>query len=104
MAIETVNPAFLEPGNGTKPELLVCAVLHLMSHYTTHAEQSRGCARLASVIERHLDALADRHELSPVLRATCRQLAEQWSDIVQRSLRPAKPGLLLRIVAGTRGA
>lgn len=70
----------------SQPELLVSAVLHLMSHYTVNstqsdAEQSR--TRLASVIERHLKALANLPDLAPVLKATCQQLSEQWASLVE---------------------
>lgn len=76
----------------TQPELLLAAVLHLVSHYTA---SDSGCVKLASVIERHFKALADRPDLTPVLRATCQQLAEQWSEVVERTLpRPARPGFL----------
>lgn len=74
-----------------QPELLVSAVLHLMSHYTVsstqnnaqeEAEQAR--TRLASVIERHLQVLADLPELAPVLKATCQQLSEQWANLIEK--------------------
>lgn len=81
------------PSNArTQPELMLAAVLHLVSHYTA---SDSGCVKLASVIARHFKALADRPDLTPVLRATCQQLAEQWSDVVERTLpRPARAGLL----------
>lgn len=86
MAIDTVDSLMFEPSYlPAQPELLVSAVLHLMSHYTVAAQES-GCTRLASVIERHLKALAGMQELAPVLRATCTQLSEQWEGLVERSL------------------
>ena len=71
----------------TQPEILVSAVLHLMSHYSMHARQpdrQQACQNLAPVIELHLNVLSGLPELTPVLRATCQQLAEQWSAVVQR--------------------
>ena len=87
MASETMNPAFFEPaGNKVQPELLVSAVLHLMSHYTANNRETQSCTKLASVIERHLKALADLPDLAPVLRATCRQLSEQWASVVEQAI------------------
>jgi hypothetical protein len=84
---------------GTNPELLVSAVLHLMSHYAAHATDASPCLKLGSIIERHLRALATYPDLPPVLRATCQQLSEQWASVVDRA-RPAqqKRGFLVRLV------
>lgn len=70
----------------SNPDVLVAAALHLMSNYMSHPASSGGCTKLAAVIERHLRALTDRADLSPVLRATCGQLSEQWSAVVERAL------------------
>ncbi|MGH8809259.1 MAG: hypothetical protein ACREX0_15405 [Noviherbaspirillum sp.] len=104
MATETFDPAFFEPAKtSTRPELLVSAVLHLMSHYTAASHETRACTKLASVIERHLKALADLPELAPVLRATCDQLSEQWGKLVEHAIQtPERPHRLLRFVTGTR--
>jgi len=88
------DPAF----GPTQPELLVSAVLHLMSHYTALRERDDACVRLAAVIERHLKVLASLPGLAPVLRATCRQLAEQWETIVEQTLPRPQRGLLARLV------
>ncbi|MQR02181.1 hypothetical protein [Glaciimonas soli] len=114
MAIENINSAFIEPNSvnsaTTQPELLVSAVLHLMSQYTAqhqnHAE-TNGCTKLASVIERHLKALAALPNLAPVLRTTCQQLSEQWAAVVERTMPRAitevqKFGLLTRLVNASR--
>lgn len=86
-----------------QPELLVCAALHLMSHYSANAGQDGPCIKLASVIERHLKALAAHADLNPVLRATCQQLSEQWEAVVDRALpRPSRPGLFERLMHGGR--
>ncbi len=79
-----------------QPELLVSAALHLMSHYSAHGAP---CVKLASVIERHLKALSVHEGLTPVLRATCQQLAEQWAGVVDQALRPARPTLLGRLLS-----
>lgn len=100
MASDTMDNAL--PASGelpSQPDLLVCATLHLMSHYTT----SGGCVKLASVIERHLKALAAAPGLTPVLRATCRQLSEQWESVVERTMpRPGKSGLFSKLMSGAR--
>ncbi|QYF93965.1 hypothetical protein KY495_01620 [Massilia sp. PAMC28688] len=91
MAINLAKPTI--PG----PELLVSSALHLMTHYSAQASDSGACVKLASVIERHLKALAAHTELNPVLRATCQQLSEQWAGVVDRSLpAPARRSLFER--------
>jgi len=104
MAAETMDAAFFEPANtATQPELLVSAVLHLMSHYTANNHEAPGCTKLASVIERHLKALAEQPELAPVLRATCRQLSEQWASVVEHAVQSTKKqSRLRRFVSGER--
>ena len=84
--------------------VMIASLLHLMSHYTARDENDRPCVRLASVIERHLCALARLPELDPVLRATCEQLCEKWAGMVDDGMpRPAaKPGFLERIMRGGR--
>jgi hypothetical protein len=106
MANDGINPAFTEPQDtAARPELLVSAVLHLMSHYTATAnmQERHSCVKLASVIERHLKALADLPGLAPVLRTTCRQLSEQWAVVVERTMpQPEKFTLFARIMSGNR--
>ena len=104
MAIDRMNPAFTEPHDAAaKPELLVAAVLHLMSHYTSNLQERHSCVKLASVIERHLKALADLPSLAPVLRTTCRQLSAQWAAVVERTMpQPIKFTLFARIMSGKR--
>ena len=80
--------------------VLVAALLHLMSHYTTR-ERDQPCVKLASVIERHLNALARLPDADPVLRATCEQLSVKWAGLVDRGLPaplPARRPLLERIL------
>lgn len=102
--IDRTDPIFLTTNqSGQRPELMLSAVLHLMSHYTANAGESGACLKLASVIERHLKALASLPELAPVLSATCQQLSEQWAGVVERSM-PAqeKHNFLARLMARSR--
>lgn len=94
MAIDLAKPTI--PG----PELLVSSALHLMTHYSAQASNSAACVKLASVIERHLKALAGHNDLNPVLRATCQQLSEQWAGVVDKTLpSPARRSLFGRTAA-----
>lgn len=104
MVIDEINPVFLEPnGAPPQPELLVSAVLHLMSLYTANSGETGACIKLASIIERHLKVLADLPELAPVLRATCQELSEQWAMVVERAMpRPEKLKRVNWSVWGTR--
>jgi hypothetical protein len=96
----------------TRHELLVAALLHLMSQYTVSSaaaadcSQSDGpCVKLASVIERHLNALARLPDADPVLRATCEQLSVKWAALVDRAMpAPARRPLLARILGQGRPA
>lgn len=93
--------AFDEPGTSGQPEMLVSAVLHLMSHYAANADRMP-CVKLGAIIERHLRALAAFPDLPPVLRATCQQLSEQWCQVVERA-EPSRQrrGFFTRLVGGT---
>jgi len=103
MAIDLENSRVTDMNGVPQPELLVSSALHLMSHYSASAGQSGPCLKLASVIERHLRALAGHNDLNPVLRATCQQLSEQWAAVVDQALpRPARLSLLERLVPGAR--
>jgi hypothetical protein len=106
MAIDRSNPIFLAPTNsGHNPELMLSAVLHLMSHYMAGKDDASGCVKLASVIERHLKALASLPDLAPVLSATCQQLSEQWAGVVERNMQEQeKTNFLSRIMARARTA
>ncbi|MBC7514189.1 MAG: hypothetical protein H7234_07110 [Herminiimonas sp.] len=87
MATDTRISAFAEPnGSPIQPELLISSVLHLMSHYSANLDDTLPCTKLASVIERHLHALAVLPELTPVLRTTCQQLSEQWAAVVEKTI------------------
>ena len=41
---------------------------------------------MAAVFERHLTILPGLRYLGPVLRATCEQLSEQWTGIVEHTM------------------
>lgn len=102
----TIDSKFYEPNvQSTQPDMLICTVLHLMSHYTTHTDSKNGCTKLAAVIERHLKAIAELPQLTPVLKATCKQLSEQWATIVERTMTPQqKMPLLSRLILGSKTA
>lgn len=102
MVTDTMDSALFAPSDApAQPDLLVCATLHLMSHYTTGG----GCVKLASVIERHLKVLADAPGLAPMLRATCQQLSEQWENVVERTMPKAeKSSLFSKLMSGPRFA
>jgi hypothetical protein len=105
MAIDYPNPALQEPSPlSTQPELLVSAALHLMSHYSTRSAETGPCLKLAAVIERHLKALAGHADLTPVLRATCQQLSEQWAGVVADALPKQSTPFLLRCLMLRGGA
>ena len=106
MNIDRSNSAFPAANDGAhRPEVMLSAVLHLMSHYTARSGDGGACVKLASVIERHLKALAGLPELAPVLRATCQQLSEQWAGVVESTLPDtAKGNFLARIIGRGRGA
>ena len=105
MPRDAMTSDFDKPVSNTSPELLVSAVLHLMSHYAANTAESGPCLKLGAIIERHLRALADFPDLPPVLRATCQQLSEQWAMVVERA-QPAQQrrGFFMRLVGGTAGA
>jgi hypothetical protein len=96
----------------TRHELLVAALLHLMSQYTINSatacdcgSDDGPCVKLASVIERHLNALARLPDADPVLRATCDQLSVKWAALVDRAMpEPARRPLLARILGQGRQA
>jgi hypothetical protein len=103
MAIDLENSRVSDMNGIPQPELLVSSALHLMSHYSASAGQAGACLKLASVIERHLRALAGHTDLNPVLRATCQQLSEQWAAVVDQALpQPTRLSLFERLVPGSR--
>jgi hypothetical protein len=81
MEVDT-QAIYTAPPPPAEAQLLVAAALHLMSHYATC---NAPCVKLASVVQRHLQALATMPDLQPVLRATCDQLSEQWRVEAERA-------------------
>lgn len=102
MAIDCLNLSTLESICAqAQPELLLSAVLHLMSQYNAQADQPGVRNALGSAIEQHFNTLAEIPTLAPVLRATCHQLAEHWSSIAERATAGAEQhGLLTRLTTG----
>jgi hypothetical protein len=110
-----LNDVPLPGATSSRHALLTAALLHLMSQYTlsgtrAHRPDPAGdeadgpCVKLACVIQRHLDALADLPEAEPVLRATCEQLSMRWDDLVACRLpapvhKPREP-FLTRLLGG----
>ncbi|MBB5607841.1 MULTISPECIES: hypothetical protein [unclassified Janthinobacterium] len=89
MAID-LNSSMSVGASRQQPELMLSAVLHLMSHYHAHSTDNGACPKLASVIERHLQVLSGLPDLAPVLQATCQQLSQQWATRVSLNL-PTPP-------------
>ena len=90
---------------GSRHMLMVASLLHLMSHYTVNSAAGRAedgsgpCVKLASVIERHLNALARLPDADPVQRATCEQLSAKWAALVDSGMPPPpRRPLLARIL------
>lgn len=65
-------PDFQPP---TRPEMLVVAVLYLMTH---HART--GCPRLAACISRHLQCLCAHPDADPTIREICASLHGAWTE------------------------
>ena len=98
-----IGSAAPSPAMPQRDVVMLASVLHLMSHYTARDEKDKPCVRLASVIERHLCALARLPDLDPVLRATCEQLCERWAALVDEAMpRPDKRNFLERIIRSSR--
>ena len=93
----------------TPPELLLSAVLQRISQYTTRNQTSTGSAQAAELIEHHLHMLSDLPSLTPVLRATCQQLSEQWASVAEQTAeyaeklsKPPRSSFITRLIYGAR--
>jgi hypothetical protein len=64
---------------------LFASTLYLMS---CHA--AAPCARIAGLIDRHLEAMARHVETGPLVRETCNRLSDHW-DALERAC-PAAHG------------
>lgn len=85
------------------PELLVSAVLHLLSQYNRKNLANSICIQSATTIERHLRILSDWPGVAPVLRATCQQLSDQWALMVARAIpKPERSTFITRLISSTR--
>lgn len=79
------------PSADARPDLLLSAALYLVSKYGMSAARGHVCPRLAVSVQCHLELLAERPDLAPLVRETCGLLAEEW----RRSL-PAEEGIECR--------
>jgi hypothetical protein len=80
-------------------ELVVGSTLFLMSSYA-RGEQP---AQLQKIICKHLESLADREDLSGVLRQLCDQLAIEWqTPPMAKKAVATKPKGWLRLVRNDR--
>jgi len=97
------DTALPDYGMPQRDAVMLASLLHLMSHYTARDDKEKPCVRLASVIERHLCALARLPDLDPVLRATCEQLCERWAALVdERMPRLVKRNFIERIIRSSK--
>ncbi|WP_228124536.1 hypothetical protein [Glaciimonas soli] len=101
----------------TPPEMLLSAVLQRISRYITVNQQAAGTTsaqtQAAEMIEHHLHALSELPCLTPVLRATCQQLSEQWTHIAEQVAEhtttsgkaipsSSRPSFIARLIYGDR--
>lgn len=99
-----MDPRDVPPADGSADTLLAATIL-LMSAWA----RDGGGPRLAAAVLRHLELLAARADLPPMLAATCDHAADHWVQLArplrQPQARPAgaaRGGLprLLRLVSG----
>jgi hypothetical protein len=69
------------PVGSNNAELVIGSTLFLMSSYARGTQPSQ----LGIIICRHLESLADRDDLSSVLRQLCDQLAVEWQTAPQKN-------------------
>ncbi len=67
-----------------RPDTLLASTIFLMSAYAREG----GSRRLAQVVMRHLELLAERADLSGVLGATCEDAADHWAVLAGNPPRP----------------
>ncbi|MFO1362526.1 MAG: hypothetical protein U1F45_08625 [Burkholderiales bacterium] len=85
----------MEKHEATRPDVLLSATLYLISRHATAAAQGHFCARLAVSIQCHLEILAERTDVSGLVRDTCALLAEEWrSALAQEENVACGPALL----------
>ena len=78
---------FFDPHHDSgKPDVMLAAVLYLMSAYAKNG----GCPKLAHVILRHLELIAHRSDVPSVVTSTCGQLALHWEQTLHDALPQAR--------------
>lgn len=73
----------IDPGV-VRAETLTGALIYLMTAY-----QRRHCARIAVMVQRHLQAMAQHPDVDPEVRQVCDGLWRQWALAAQPE--PARP-------------
>jgi hypothetical protein len=80
---------------GARGDLILSATLYLVTRYAESATRGVTCPRLAVSIQCHLELLAERADVSGLVRDTCALLAEEWRRTLARGEDAAcGPGLL----------
>jgi hypothetical protein len=62
----------------TRTDLILSAALYLITRYAESAARGVTCPRLAVSIQCHLEILAERSDVSRLVRDTCALLADEW--------------------------
>lgn len=88
----------MEKHEATRPDLLLSATLYLISRHAAAAAQGHVCQRLAVSIQCHLEILAERTDVSGLVRDTCALLAEEWRASLAHEERVACGPALLALV------
>lgn len=92
-----MNPR-MEKHEATRPDLILSAALYLISRYATAATQGQVCRRLGVSIQCHLEILAERSDVSALVRDTCALLAEEWRGALAQEENVACGPALLALV------
>jgi hypothetical protein len=87
-----------EKHDAARSDLILSAVLYLISRYATAATQGQVCRRLGVSIQCHLEILAERGDVSSLVRDTCALLAEEWRCSLAREENVACGPALLALV------
>jgi hypothetical protein len=88
----------MEKHEATRPDLLLSATLYLISRYGAAAARGHVCRRLAVSIQCHFEILAERADVSGLVRDTCALLAEEWRESLAHEERVACGPALLALV------
>jgi hypothetical protein len=79
----------------TRTDLILSAALYLITRYAESAARGVTCPRLAVSIQCHLEILAERSDVSGLVRDTCALLADEWRRTLANGEESAcGPGLL----------